>query len=110
MNSKKAAKDSAYDRLIIDEAVYRTRLNKMHRNRKPYQPDNPKKITSFMPGNIQEVCVQTGDKVEAGMKLCILDAMKMKNVIVSPMAGTVKSVNVSTGSQVPKNYLLVELK
>jgi biotin carboxyl carrier protein len=108
--SKRKEKKPAYDELLIDGMVYQTTHNKMHRQRKPYQVADPNKITSFMPGNIQEVFVSPGDIVEEGTRLCILEAMKMKNIIVAPHTGTVKSVNVTVGERVPKACVLVELE
>lgn len=107
--SKKKQNKETYDRLLVDGMEYETMLNTMHRQRKPYQANDPNKITSFMPGNIQEVFVVTGDTVEEGTKLCILEAMKMKNVIVAPHPGTVKAVNVKAGERVPKSFVLIEL-
>jgi glutaconyl-CoA/methylmalonyl-CoA decarboxylase subunit gamma len=107
MKRKKDEKEFA--RLVVDDAVYETHLNRMHTNRKPYTPINPKLVRSFMPGNIQEVFVAEGDAVEEGSRLCILEAMKMKNVIVAPMDGKVKKIPVKVGDKVPKNFVLVEL-
>lgn len=95
---------------MVDDAVYETQLNRMHTNRKPYSPVDPKMVRSFMPGNIQEVFVKEGDEVEEGSRLCILEAMKMKNVIVAPFDGKVKKINVRVGDKVPKNFALVEME
>lgn len=95
---------------MVDDAVYETLLNRMHTNRKPYSPADPRMVQSFMPGNIQEVFVAAGDPVEEGSRLCILEAMKMKNVIVAPLNGKVKKINVKVGDKVPKNFVLVELE
>ncbi len=95
---------------MVDDAVYETQLNRMHINRKPYSPINPKMVRSFMPGNIQEVFVKEGDAVEEGSRLCILEAMKMKNVIVAPFDGKVKKINVKVGDKVPKHFALVEME
>ncbi len=99
-----------YAELIIDDAVYHTRTNRMYDNRKAYQPIDPRKLTSFMPGNIQEVFVVVGEAVAEGDKLCILEAMKMKNVITAPKNGIVKSIHVEVGQMVPKNHVLIELE
>ena len=96
--------------LVVDDVEYTTLPNKMHLQRKPYQPANPNIVLSFMPGNIQKVYVRKGQKVKEGAELCILEAMKMKNVIVAPADGTIKSVNIREGDMVPKNHPLVELK
>lgn len=96
--------------IVVDDVTYQTLPNKMHVSRKPYQPINPKIITSFMPGNIQKVFVRKGQKVKEGEELCILEAMKMKNVITAPEDGIIKKLNIKEGEMVPKNHALVELK
>ena len=102
-------KDEQYSELVIDDAVFKTRLNRMYTSRKPYVPHDPRLVTSFMPGNIQDVFVQAGDQVKEGDRLCILEAMKMKNVIIAPMDGVIRTVNVVTGTRVAKNHVLVEM-
>jgi len=106
---EKESKRELQDLRVGDE-IYRTTVNAKYTNRKPYQTPNPRIITSFMPGNIQEVFVKQGDKVEAGQRLCTLEAMKMKNVIFSPIQGVVKSINALPGKMVPKNFVLIELE
>ena len=96
--------------LMIDDAVYRTTYNKMYTLRKPYQPKDPGQVTSFMPGKIQEIFVSVGQEVREGDRLCILEAMKMKNIIVAPISGIVKSINANTGDKVPKNHILIYLE
>lgn len=96
--------------LVVDDVVYTTRSNKMHSLRKPYKPINANIVKSFMPGNIQKVFVRKGQDVKEGAELCILEAMKMKNVILSPADGTIKRINIKEGDIVPKNHPLVELK
>lgn len=96
--------------LVIDEAAYSTLSHKKHAGRKPFAPRDPRLITSFMPGTIQEVFVAEGDAVTAGTQLCILEAMKMKNQIMAPFDGVIKKLNVQSGQMVAKNYVLVELE
>ncbi len=64
-------------------------------------------VTAPMPGDIVEVKVQPGQKVGVGEALCVLDAMKMKNVIHSPQDGVVASVEVSPGQAVDYGAVLV---
>ena len=68
---------------------------------KPSAPDlGLKTITAPMPGDIVEVLVESGDQVRMGQPLCVLEAMKMKNVIRSPRDGKVASVKVAAGQEV----------
>lgn len=61
-----------------------------------------------IPGVIQSVAVRPGDAVAAGQELCVLEAMKMKNIIRAPRPGTLTGVHVSAGQHVKHNDLLVE--
>ena len=54
--------------------------------------------------------VQSGDQVDAGATLLILEAMKMENEIAAPKAGTVKDVAVAAGSRVSDGDLLIVLE
>lgn len=65
-------------------------------------------ITAPIPGVIVAVSVKPGDVVTVGQELVVLEAMKMKNVIRSPRAGTVSAVKVAVGQTVKHRDLLVE--
>ncbi len=60
-----------------------------------------------MPGKITEVMVAVGDSVKNGQTVCILEAMKMFNELKASADGTVKEVNVESGSSVTSSDLLV---
>ena len=64
-------------------------------------------ITAPMPGDILEVKVKPGDSVEPGDLVCVLEAMKMKNMIRSNRTGVIASVDVSTGQSVDYGAVLV---
>ena len=95
---------------IIDNTEYRTTLSFKFKNRKAYKPVDPKKLLAFMPGNIEEILVKKNDPVKIGDKLLVLEAMKMKNEIISPIEGKVKQVHVLKDEKVVKNQLLIELQ
>lgn len=65
-------------------------------------------ITAPIPGVIVAVSVKPGEAVTVGQELVVLEAMKMKNIIRSPRAGTVSAVKVSVGQTVKHRDLLVE--
>jgi len=96
--------------LNIDTSLYKTRVSKRFENRKLYQPKDPKKIESFIPGLILDIMVEVGQSVEKDDELMILDAMKMQNKLKSPVAGNIKSIHVKKGDKVPKGNLLIELE
>jgi biotin carboxyl carrier protein len=93
-----------------DGLVVQTAFTRKFENRKPYVPNDPKKLTAFIPGTIVKVFVKDKDKVKKGESLLSLQAMKMNNLIIAPFDGVVKKVYVKQGEVVVKNYLLVEMK
>ncbi len=105
-NSKSTDK---YQYINIDNIKYKTRLTKKFTKRKIYEEKDPRKVLAFIPGTIRKVFVTQGKKVREGDKILILEAMKMNNIIISPLDGTVKHVNVKQGKIVAKNELLIEI-
>jgi biotin carboxyl carrier protein len=94
-----------YDGLVI-----KTAYTIKFANRKPYVPPDPKKLTAFIPGTIIKVFVKEKDKVKKGDPILSLQAMKMNNIIIAPVDGSIKKIYVKPGEVVVKNYLLVEMK
>jgi pyruvate carboxylase subunit B len=72
-------------------------------------PTGPAPIIAPMPGLIVRVNVSVGDRVEAGEGIIVMEAMKMENELRATAGGTVRSVNVTSGTAVEKGALLVEL-
>jgi propionyl-CoA carboxylase alpha chain len=60
-----------------------------------------------MPGGVVRVAVATGDAVEAGQLLVVLEAMKMEHPVHATSAGTVSEVHVAEGDQVETGRTLV---
>ncbi len=67
-------------------------------------------VEAVMPGIVVQVLVESGQTVEAGQPLLILEAMKMQNEIVAPAAGIVESVNVKDGDTVAGGNVLLVLR
>jgi biotin carboxyl carrier protein len=55
-------------------------------------------IVPPMPGKVIEVRVKEGDRVRKGDVLIVLEAMKMRNELVSPADGVVRGLSVSAGT------------
>lgn len=66
-------------------------------------------VVSPMPGTVLRLNVNSGDTVASGDVILILEAMKMENEIVAPIAGTV-SLSVSVGQTVDTDALLATVK
>ncbi|VDM24537.1 unnamed protein product [Toxocara canis] len=67
-------------------------------------------IGAPMPGEILELKVKEGEKVEPKTPLFVLSAMKMEMVIDSPIAGTVKKIYCDPKTRVAAGDLVVEVE
>jgi 3-methylcrotonyl-CoA carboxylase alpha subunit len=63
-----------------------------------------------MPGRVVSVHVRSGQAVEAGDRLCVLEAMKMEHALRAARAGVVAEVLVREGDQVEAGAPLVRLE
>lgn len=62
-----------------------------------------------MPGLVVAVPVQTGQEVQKGDVLVILESMKMQNELKAPRAGTVARVKVSAGDRVEQKETMMSV-
>jgi len=60
-------------------------------------PDTSKLLLCPMPGQVVSVAVEVGDKVQAGDKLCIVEAMKMENILKAERDCVVESISCAAG-------------
>jgi biotin carboxyl carrier protein len=67
----------------------------------------PLEVRAIIPGRVVSVDVATGDAIDAGGRLLVVEAMKMQNELRSPRAGTVSRVAVGPGQTVDRGDLLV---
>lgn len=70
------------------------------------EAEGRQQILAPMPGKIIRVLVQTGEKVQAGQGLLVVEAMKMQNEIRSPKSGTVERLLVQEGQPVNAGEVL----
>lgn len=63
-----------------------------------------------MPGTIISTSVEAGDTVVEGQQLCIIEAMKMQNVLKAEISGVIDQVNVKAGDSVAVDELLISFK
>ena len=62
-----------------------------------------------MPGNILQIAVKEGDRVERGDNVLVLEAMKMENDIASEVSGTIHQIFVHQGETVMEGMPLIEI-
>jgi propionyl-CoA carboxylase alpha chain len=70
--------------------------------------DTSKLVLSPMPGLVVSMDVVTGQQVREGEVVCVLEAMKMQNIIRAERDGVVKAVNAKGGDPVAADEVLVE--
>lgn len=76
----------------------------------PIKFDYSRSILSPMPGEIIEMKVEVGQTVVDGQDLCVIEAMKMQNILKSERDGVIKSVKVVAGDSVSVDQLLIEFE
>ncbi|MBW3537279.1 MAG: acetyl-CoA carboxylase biotin carboxylase subunit [Actinobacteria bacterium] len=67
-------------------------------------------VTVPMQGTVTKVLVAVGDEVAVGQAVCVLEAMKMENNILSEKAGKVDEVRVSPGDTVSAGDVVVVIE
>ncbi len=70
--------------------------------------DTSRLVLSPMPGLVVSMDVITGQQVREGEVVCVLEAMKMQNIIRAERDGVVKAVNAKSGDPVAADEVLVE--
>ena len=73
-------------------------------------PDMSKFVLSPMPGLLVDVAVQPGQKVQAGERVAVIEAMKMENVLFAAADGVVGKVLASKGESLVVDQPIVEFE
>ncbi|MFN4005247.1 MAG: acetyl-CoA carboxylase biotin carboxylase subunit [Hylemonella sp.] len=93
----------------IDALVVSPRMAELYRLM-PYKapPDMSRYVLSPMPGLLVDVAVQPGQKVQAGERVAVIEAMKMENVLFAPADGVVAQVLAAKGESLAVDQPIVE--
>ncbi len=95
---------------VLDDTVYRTSLTRRFERRRPYQPPDPRHLTAAIPGVIGNIAVAEQQAVRRGEPILVLEAMKMRNEVLSPRDGTIRTIFVKQGQMVPRGEILLEFE
>ena len=76
----------------------------------PYKapPDMSRYVLSPMPGLLVDVAVQPGQKVQAGERVAVIEAMKMENVLFAMADGVVSKVLAAKGESLSVDQAIIE--
>jgi propionyl-CoA carboxylase alpha chain len=93
----------------IDALVLSPRAAELHKLMPHKQPpDMSKYVLSPMPGLLVDVAVQVGQKVQAGERVAVIEAMKMENVLFAAADGVVGKVLAAEGESLSVDQPIVE--
>ncbi|MBO6521004.1 MAG: acetyl-CoA carboxylase biotin carboxylase subunit [Rhodospirillales bacterium] len=73
-------------------------------------PDTSKLLLSPMPGLLVSVAVAEGQEVKAGEELCVVEAMKMENVLRAERDCTVAAVKAEAGANLAVDQVILEFE
>ena len=73
-------------------------------------PDLSKFLLSPMPGLLREVSVHAGQKVRAGEKLAVIEAMKMENILKAEKDCLVRKIVTAAGESLSVDQVIIEFE
>ncbi|MGE0349675.1 acetyl-CoA carboxylase biotin carboxylase subunit [Hydrogenophaga sp.] len=95
----------------IEAMVVSPRMAELHALM-PFKPpaDMSRYVLSPMPGLLVDVAVQVGQKVQAGERVAVIEAMKMENVLFAAADGVVAKVLAGKGESLVVDQPIVEFE
>lgn len=76
----------------------------------PVPVDTSSMVMSPMPGALIKMTVEEGEHVEIGQELCIVEAMKMQNIIRSPREGIISKCRAAEGASLRADEVIIEFE
>jgi len=101
----------AGDRATVNGVAYQVALKADHASDLPAAAPTGQTspVRAEMPGVVLRLLVTSGDAIQEGEALLVLEAMKMEVHINAPMAGTIAEMLVSVGEQVTTGQVLASI-
>ena len=95
----------------IEALVVSPRMAELHKMM-PFKtpPDMSRFVLSPMPGLLVNVAVTPGQKIQAGERVAVIEAMKMENILFAAHDGVVKKVLASQGESLSVDQVIVEFE
>ena len=95
----------------IEALVVSPRMAELHQMM-PFKtpPDMSRFVLSPMPGLLVNVAVTPGQRVQAGERVAVIEAMKMENILFAAHDGVVKKVMATQGESLSVDQVIVEFE
>ncbi len=74
------------------------------------EADTSRQLVCPMPGKVLSLSVAEGDRVKAGTPLCVIEAMKMENILRAERDVRVVSIRIAVGDSVSVDQILMEFE
>ncbi|HEX2117435.1 MAG TPA: biotin/lipoyl-containing protein, partial [Alphaproteobacteria bacterium] len=71
-------------------------------------PDTSKFLLSPMPGLLKTIAVKPGQDIKAGEELCVVEAMKMENILRAERDGTIAKLHAAPGDSLAVDQRILE--
>ena len=71
-------------------------------------PDTSKLLLCPMPGQVKAIHVQPGQEVKTGEALCVVEAMKMENILRAEREAVVKTIKAKPGDSLAVDAVIME--
>ena len=71
-------------------------------------PDMSKYLLCPMPGLVVSISVSVGDQVKAGEALCVVEAMKMENILRAERDSEVVAIRANSGDILAVDDVIIE--
>jgi propionyl-CoA carboxylase alpha chain len=95
--------------VAVDARVYTRREAELAALMKEHEgADGSRMLLCPMPGLIKAIAVKVGQEVKAGEPLCIVEAMKMENVLSAERDATVKAILCKEGDSLAVDEVIME--
>jgi propionyl-CoA carboxylase alpha chain len=73
-------------------------------------PDLSRFVLSPMPGLLVSVAFEAGQEVKAGEEVCVVEAMKMENVLRAQRDGVISAIHAKAGDNLTVDQTIIEFE
>ncbi|MDP2619966.1 MAG: acetyl/propionyl/methylcrotonyl-CoA carboxylase subunit alpha [Hyphomicrobiales bacterium] len=95
----------------VEVAVYTRREAALHALMPvKKETDTAKRLVCPMPGLVTSLAVKVGQEIKIGDQLCVIEAMKMENVLRAERDGKVKKINAKPGDNLAVDAVIMEFE